>query len=284
MNIVPQHNAPSPALSPVEKEILILKSSVQIINNIVNHSILTLHHADPDSEIHPKTSEGQLYFNIILVDFLSPPDELLADKSLSYLDALSKLCQKPHFDFDCSIEFLKNSVAEFSAWLDKSIVIKRMWFPNINVDIDLRLKRSDFIRMTGNTSKHNITRTLRQARILRRIFEDNRKKISFEESVIALENFHEWFQGDGNIFGYHLGTLAEFLNNIRWGIHNYLEPEYSRSIEYYEEDGLRKYRFKYPREVVNPLGKHYYWDLMNDFRGEPYMPRFKVTKYLKMRY
>jgi hypothetical protein len=271
-------------LSPIEKEVLLLKSSVQIINNIVNQSTISLHHADPDSEVHPKSSTDQLYFNIILADFLSRPDGLVATDNSTYLDALLAICSEPHFDFDSSIENLKTSATDFKLWLDTCVTIERMWFPNINLDINLQIKRSEFIKMTGNTSKHNITRTMRQARFLQSIFQKNNKDVSFEEAVLALENFHEWFQEDGNIFGYHLGTLAEFLNNIRWGIHDYLTPEYSRSIEYYTEGSLKKYRFKYPPAVISPLGKHYYWDLMNDFRSGPYMPRFTVTRFMKMRY
>ncbi len=135
----------------MEKEVLILKSSIQMINNIVNRSVLTLHHSDPESEICAKTSTDQLYFNIILVDFLSSPDVLISDKKSSYLEALKKLCASPSFNFNNSIDPLKHAVSDFSAWLSKSVVINKMWFPNINIEIDLKIERSPSSIVKCNT-------------------------------------------------------------------------------------------------------------------------------------
>ncbi len=42
-------------LNDTEKEIVILKASIEIIDSIANHAILDLHHNDPDSEIIFKT-------------------------------------------------------------------------------------------------------------------------------------------------------------------------------------------------------------------------------------
>jgi hypothetical protein len=45
-----------------------------------------------------------------------------------------------------------------------------------------------------------------------------------------------------------------------------------------------KYRYTYPTDVTTSLAKHWYWEIMNDVRSEPYMRQFRVTKYLKLRY
>ena len=57
-------------------------------------------------------------------------------------------------------------------------------------------------------------------------------------SYLAIENFFEWFFD--NIFLYHSSQIAEFLNNIRWAIFRYLQPEFARCIPF---DGRRHPRF-----------------------------------------
>ena len=74
------------------------------------------------------------------------------------------------------------------------------------------------------------------------------------------------------------------LNHYRAvGIYDYLRPEFLRSFTREPGDSIR-YHFKYPDGSEHPTGKTMYWDLMNDVRSEPYMPRFEVTRFLKMRY
>jgi hypothetical protein len=65
--------------------------------------------------------------------------------------------------------------------------------------------------------------------------------------------------------------------------HEYLQPEFQRSIVWESHDPP-KYRYTCPREVVAPFAKGCYWDLMNEVRSPPYMRRFKVAKWLKLRY
>ena len=43
----------------------------------------------------------------------------------------------------------------------------------------------------------------------------------------VMENFADWFLDD--IFVYHSSPIGEFLNNIRWAIYEYLQPEFRRS-------------------------------------------------------
>jgi len=44
------------------------------------------------------------------------------------------------------------------------------------------------------------------------------------------------------------------------------------------------YRFHVPSAITHPLAKEMYWELMNVVRAPPYMPKFEVSQYLKMRY
>ncbi len=71
--------------------------------------------------------------------------------------------------------------------------------------------------------------------------------------MLALGDFYERFHTD--ILNYHSSTIAEFLNNIRWGIYEYLQPEFRRSIVW-EESNPRKYRYTVVSRISSrPLGE-----------------------------
>ena len=54
--------------------------------------------------------------------------------------------------------------------------------------------------------------------------------IDDQTAYLAVENFFQWFFD--NIFLYHSSQIAEFLNNIRWAIFHYLQPEFARVISF----------------------------------------------------
>jgi hypothetical protein len=99
--------------------------------------------------------------------------------------------------------------------------------------------------------------------------------------MLALGDFYERFHTD--ILNYHSSTIAEFLNNIRWGIYDYLQPELRRSIVW-EGGNPRKYHYTFPIGIESNFAKQCYWDLMNEVLQPPYVRRFQVTKWLKLRY
>ena len=99
--------------------------------------------------------------------------------------------------------------------------------------------------------------------------------------MLVLADFYQRFHTD--ILNYHSSTIAEFLNNIRWGIYEYLQPEFHGSIVW-EAGDTRMYGFTYPPDVTSKLAKECYWELMNEVRSPPYVRRFRVTKWLKLRY
>lgn len=96
--------------------------------------------------------------------------------------------------------------------------------------------------------------------------------------MLIIEEFCEQFHND--LFIYHISTIAEFLNNLRWSIFEYLQPLYKKSVQYYWDESLKLY----PANIENTYVRELFWNLMNDVRSEPYMPKFEVTRYLKGRY
>ena len=266
--------------SEAEKEIIFLNAVQELIDGMVNYEVLELIGEDPHSEIRFKSLTHQKYFNIILVGFLSLSEKEVIGEQLSYLGAVRKICENPHFNIDGSVDVLSAETREFKEWLEQDAEVE-VWLPSTEIETTLSIKRIEFLKMCGNISKHNFSRLSGVLRELIVIFERNNIEISFEDALLVLEHFYERFHDD--ILNYHGSTIAEFLNNIRWGIHEYLKPEYSQSIAY-EGGDLLKYRYTFPTDVEAKFARDSYWELMNKIRSGPYMREFRVTPSLKLRY
>ena len=268
------------AYSEIEKEIIFLKAVQELIDEMVNYELLDLIGQDPHSEIRFKSSTHQRFFNIILVDFLSLSDKKVIGEQQSYLGAIKKICANPHFNVDESVNTLSAAAQEFIDWLEQDAEVD-VWLPSTEIETTLSIKRIEFLKICGNISKHNFSRLSGVVSELIRIFKRNGIEISFEDALLILDEFYERFHDD--ILNYHGSTIAEFLNNIRWGIHKYLKPEFSQSIVH-EGGDPPKYRYTFPIDIEDKFAKNTYWELMNKIRSGPYVKEFKVTRYLKLKY
>jgi hypothetical protein len=258
---------------------------------MVNYEVLELYHKDPNSEVHFKSRTHRQYFNIILLDFLKL--EVFPMK-IKCLEGLGHIPADPQFGNE--VAALKAATKGFQSWLDQDVQpmddgnqARKFWFPSLDSDsldgeIALKIKRSEFIKICGNISKHNPLSLSQQAEVVRRIFERSSVTIDITQALLAMEDFYNLFHDD--IFIYHGSTIAEFLNNIRLGIHEYLRQECTDSKSSYWDAGLktRGYKFRWPRGLKNPFVRTIYWDLMNDILSGTYMKRFSVNKILKLRY
>ena len=267
--------------STIEKEVIVLSAILEMINSMVNYDVLDLTGVDPDSEIKLKSSTHQKYFNIILVDFLSRSNMGVYQEKKLYIDAIQEICKNPSFNEKKSIDNLKLASEEFSNWLKEEVKVPKTWFPSISIEEELSIKRSEFLEICGNISKHNFSKLSRTAHKLSDIFIRNKIQIKPEDALLALDDFYERFHVD--IFNYHVSTICEFMNNIRWGIYEYLQPELSRS-KVWGDGEFPIYTYTYPYDVKNAVAKVHYWDLMNMISDIPYMKKFKVTQWLKKRY
>ncbi len=260
----------------VEEEVICLKAVKELIDEMVNSEIIEIFHEDPDFSIRFKSMTHQKYFSIILVEFLSCTDKKLLGKKVSFLGALQSICECPNFNQDF-IQELATSTQNFNAWLEKKVKVKDLWFPSINKKTNLSIERKAFIKICGNISKHNFTRLSGVVKDLIKIFEENEMILEKEDALLILGEFYEWFHD--NILNYHSSAIAEFLNNIRLGIYEYLQYEFSQSIVCSGGDG-----YTIPKGINNKFARNCYWDLMNDIKSKPPMNKFKVTRYLKKRY
>lgn len=272
----------------VEQEVIVLKAVWDLIDDMVNYQMFLKLTKDHDVELRFESSTHQRLFNILLVDFLSrinhkvfglpvPPPSPMAEQS--YLHYLRLICDGP--TLNPVSDSIRTPLETFVQWLETECVVEKVWLPSIDLETDIRVKRIEFIKICGNITKHNFTRLNAIADQIQKLMAANGHSINIDQSYLIIPEFYEWFHD--NIFSYHSSAIAEFLNNIRWGIYEYLRPEFKRA--YRKDDPYSiLYRFEYPTGCRNPMAQSGYYDLMNAARSEPYMPRFEVTRFLKMRY
>jgi hypothetical protein len=176
---------------------------------------------------------------------------------------------------------LREGVEGFAAWLENEFVTKGVNLATIGIVTDLRISRCRYIKMCGDIAKHNLARLATNAKHLRRILEAAGQPISEQDAYLALDDFFKWFFDD--IFVHHSSHIAEFLNNLRWAIFKYLQPEYLQS--WHRPDGTAElsYRYQVPGNCTEPVARSMNWDLMNRVRAKPWIQRFSVDAVLSLR-
>lgn len=266
-------------LSNLEEEVVFLKAINELVDSMVNFELMTVLGNDPETNVQFNTTIHQRFFNIALVDFLSKTGDATMRQD-SYLGALCDISAHPGFEVNESVAGLRTATCKFHDWLNEKITVD-VWLPAIDTQTPIQISRQQFLTMCGNISKHNILRLGRVAKQLRQTLAASGAPVQLDDAMLALGNFYERFHVD--ILNYHSSTIAEFLNNIRWGIYEYLQPEFRRSIVW-DQNNPSAYRFTYPIGITHKFAKQCYWDLMNEVRTEPYVRRFEVTKWMKLRY
>src|SRR5690606_34371848 len=125
-----------------------------------------------------------------------------------------------------------------------------IWLPTIELETRVKICRMMAIKICGNIAKHNFLRSAGVARELVTILAQAGHSVTKEEALLALADFYEKFHND--VLSYHGSTLVEFLNNIRWGIYDYLQPQYRRSLTRTAGDPV-SYRYIYPNGLSSPF-------------------------------
>ena len=276
-----------------EQEAIILNMVWEMINDMVNYAMFSKNENTEDIELRFETEIHQRLFNIFLVDFLSQPQPSngkslpfdlpqpprnASDSDYTYLFYLRQVCENSKLGRNT--DPLLDKLDAFSQWLETKAFVKNVWFPSIDTELDLHVKRIFFIKICGNIAKHNFSRLHRDVRKICKVFHCHGHPVDEGQAYLILPEFYAWFHE--NLFGYHASTIAEFLNNIRWSIFEYIRPEFERSYE--KIDPAPMYRYNYPPDIVKPIAQSMYWDLMNKCRSGVYFPRFTVSKLLKLRY
>ncbi len=263
----------------LDREIVVLNACSSIINDMVNRSIFTvcgkndsLVITNEELGLLPHTEVHQKFFNILLVELLSGPNkEVLGlekipenKNDIGYLYYLTSVAGNPQLNPNDYVK-LQKSVNDFINWLEEECTVEKVWPSSIDKELNFKISRWQFIKICGDISKHGFIRLSKRIDDIISVLNKNNFPITKEQAYLVLPEFYEWFHND--IFNYHINTIAEFLNEINWSIYDYIKP-------------IRD-NIKLETKITNQVVESMYFDLKN---FKPYIPRFKTSKYLKMRY
>jgi hypothetical protein len=264
-----------------EKEVIGLCIALEAVGDMVNHALLELRDVSSypgEVEVYFHTHIHQELFIIRLLDFVKESvDSKLTGVSGSCITVLQSACSTCSFNKDDSVELLRRSVKELDDWLKTTRKMK-LWLPTLDVEADIEVSRLDFIKISGNHFKHNLSRLTGVSKHISTILEKNGYSVPLEQIPLALDDFREHLQE--NYFIYYGTWLTELLNNVRWGLQLYLLPIFMASYAKDDPDDIR-YHYEYPKEIKNDIPKQWFWRLMNNVRSQPYIKQFFGAHYLK---
>jgi hypothetical protein len=253
--------------------------ALEAVNDIANHALLDVHDgAHSEAEVRFKTRVHEQMFLLRLLDFSKErAEQSITGVRGSCLEVLQAACGTKSFDVAGSVAALKDSVTALSDWLDAESTLK-LWIPTLDSEVKVSVPRSDLLFILGNHVKHNLARLSSVSKVVARVLTTHGIPVTPEQVPLALDDIREHLQE--NYFNYYGTWLTELINNVRWGIQDYLQPEYRQSFTP-DPDGGLKYGFQFPAQVSDSVAREWYWRLMNHIRSRPFIKRFVVSAYLK---
>lgn len=264
----------------IETEVIGLCICLEAVNNIVNNILVDVR------PLSKRPEQSVVYFNsyaekeLFLIRFLDfskeGGDSRLTGVSGSCLNVLKSVCSTAGFNKNESVNELKSAVDELEIWLNTKSSIK-LWLPTLEINAEVEVSRLDFLKISGNQCKHNLSRLTGVSRDISDILERHDYSVPIEHIPLALEDFQEHLQE--NYFVYYGTWITELLNNIRWGIQTYLLPIFHES--YIKGDDGFSYHYEYPKNIHNDIPKQWFWRLMNNIRTGPYINRFNTPEGFK---
>jgi hypothetical protein len=267
--------------STTEREAIGLCIAWEAINDLVNRALLDLSHVDtsPSSAVIPfPTMIHRDLFLIRLLDFAKErANPMLTGVQGSCLSVLEQACKARSFDIENSSIELIESTNALSTWLHATTTLN-LWLPSLEVEAKLSVPRLDFLFIAGNQAKHSISRLTAVSQAISKMLAEHGYNVALEQIPLALDDFREHLRAD--YFTYYGSWLAELLNNVRWGIYEYLRPTFDRCFTRDPNDRVG-YSYRYPTAIATESGKDWFWRLMNHCRAEPYVRRFTADEYMK---
>lgn len=284
-------------MNDMEREAIILNSAWDMIDGMVNWSVFVKNDFTRPTNLMFETGAHAQLFSILLGDFLSdvrafkgdpiplglkPAPSNAPPSDLTFLFHLRQVCNSPTLGTDTAE--LSATVEVFASWLEGEFTAAGVNLHTIDVVADLRVTRYRYLKMCGDMAKHNLARLATNVGHLQRLLEQAGHAVSEQQAYLAVSAFFEWFHQD--IFVYHSSQIGEFLNNIRWAIHAYLQPEFRRSwhVPATSTIDFPNYSFHVPPAITEPLAIAMYWDVMNRCRSGPHMRRFVISDSMKQRH
>lgn len=266
--------------SVAEREAIGLCIALEAVNDIANHSLFRLVDVSAfpgEAEVHFPSHIHQQLFLARLLDFaMEKGDATLSGVKGSCLCVLRSACESKSFDSRNSVAFLKEATNALDEWLSSKTPLN-LWLPSLNIDAALIVPRFEFLYISGNQVKHNLSRLTGISKRIEAILKEHGYDVPFEQIPLSLDDFREHLEE--NYFSYYGTWLAELLNNVRWGLQDYLLPTFEAS---YKRDVEREsYSYRYPAAITNEVPRAWFWRLMNNIRSKPHLKRFAGAHYMK---
>lgn len=267
--------------STAEREAIGLCICLEAVGDIANHALLTLRDVSMypgEAEVIFQTCAHRDLFLIRLLDFAKESgSRQLTGVTGSCLAVLKEACATKCFNINGSVSELKNSIEALESWLTykKAITI---WLPTLDINAEISISRLEFLNISGNHSKHNLSRLTGVSRDVANILKNHGYLVHIEQIPIALDDFREHLAE--NYFVYYSTWLSELLNNVRWGLQAYLEPTFTSSYRAGPEGSL-VYSYEYPADIQGDVPRQWFWRLMNNVRTRPYLKKFVGARYMK---
>ena len=282
-------------LSEIEQEAIVLKTALDVIGDMVSFTMFKPLANTTEVTLDFGPNGSSRLFNILLGDFLGiskpipfdlpkpnqekpPQEQTPCDQT--YIFFLRRIVSKPLLGNDPKL--IGEPLEAFATWLETVTTVPKVWFPSVGVECDLTLKRIDFLKLCGDLAKHSLARLSVNEGRLQEIFRDHDHPLKPGQAYLVMSEFYDWFHT--NLFVYHSSTMAEFLNNIRWGIYAYLSDSAQEAYVPIPHETLPLYTIKPADGVSDPLAFSMFYDLMDTVRRSPTFPRFTVSEWLKKRY
>lgn len=267
--------------SAAEREAIGLCICLEAIGDIANHALLELRDVSAfpgQVEIYFHTHVHQQLFLIRVLDLVKENgSKQLTGVEGSCLEVLRQATITKSFDVDNSVGELREAVDALDTWLNHKKPMT-LWLPTLNINATIEVTRLEFLKITGNHFKHNLSRLTGVSREVTAILERHGYPVSIEHVPLALDDLSEHL-GE-NYFVYYGTWLSELINNLRWGLQAYLKPIYERSYKPVPENPP-KYTYDYPTEISADVPREWFWRLMNNIRTRPYLKKFVGAHYLK---
>lgn len=268
------------SFSSAEYESIGLCIAMEAINDMANHTMLQVSDLDSlpgQAEVRFQSRIHQGLFLSRLLDFVHENGNAeLTGVNSSCLGVLEAACETRSFEYNCSASSLAEAALALRTWLNAQTTLK-LWLPTLDIDAVLKLPRIDYLYIAGNQAKHNLARLTAVAKRIGQILNEHGYDPPLQLIPLALDDFKAHL-GE-HFFAYYGTWLAELLNNLRWGLQEYLKPAFDRA--YTRGPRELAYQYRFPETVRDPIAREWFWRLMNHVRAEPYFHRFVGASYMK---
>jgi len=268
-------------MNEAEREAVGLCIALEAVNDIANHALVEIRDVSAfpgEAEVYYHTEIHQQLFLVRLLDFAKESTApTLTGVTGSCLDVLGAACESKTFDAAGSVVELAQAVTALRDWLSAECTLT-LWLPTLATEAELSLTRSELVFILGNHVKHNLARLTGVSRRIAGRLTEHGYTVQAEQVPLALDDFRIHLQDD--YFIYYGTWLVELINNVRWGLQEYLMPAFQTAYRPLP-DSDAMYEYLYPSSLSDPIARQWFWRLMNHVRDKPYIKRFTGAHYLK---